>query len=137
MIGALPKELARLGHEVAVFLPRPPDFERRFPGLPIEMAGEILAPMGGRSERVGIERVRLAADGVDLILIRHDRFFERQNPYVDPATGKDWPDNAERFVFFYKAIIEGLILLEFDPDVIHLNDYQTGPRPHPAARGLR
>jgi starch synthase len=126
VIGALPKELARLGHEVAVFLPRPQDFEHRFPDLSIETVGEIVAPMGERSERVSIERVRLAADGVDLILIRHDRYFERPNPYVDPATGKDWPDNAARYNLFSKAIIEGLILLEFAPDAIHLNDYQTG-----------
>ncbi len=75
---------------------------------------------------MGIERARSAADGVDLILVRHDRSFERPNPYVDPATGKDWPDNAARFILFSKAIIEGLILLDFAPDVIHLNDYQTG-----------
>ncbi len=51
VIGALPKELARLGHDVAVFLPRPPDFERKFPDLAIETIGESFwcRCRGGRS----------------------------------------------------------------------------------------
>lgn len=137
VIGALPKELARLGHEVAVFLPRPPDFARRYPSLEVEIVGEVRIPMARETERVGIERVRIPGDGVSLILIRHDRSFERPNPYVDPATGKDWPDNAARFVLFSKAILEGLILLDFRPDAIHLNDYQTGLVPILLREGYR
>ncbi|MBM3318959.1 MAG: glycogen synthase, partial [Candidatus Eisenbacteria bacterium] len=41
-------------------------------------------------------------------------------------TGRDWPDNAERFVFFSRAILEACLALGRAPDVFHLNDYQVG-----------
>ena len=77
-------------------------------------------------ERAEIGAATVPGSGVRLILVGHDEFFDRDNPYVDPKTGKDWPDNAERFIFFNKAILESLRLLRWIPDVIHTNDYQTG-----------
>jgi len=125
--GALSKELARLGHEVRVFLPKPPGMTpQRFPGLEIERRGTILVSLAAGEERAEIEIARVGQGGLEIVLIRHDRFFDRANPYVDPATGADWPDNARRFVFFAKAIIESMETLGWIPDAIHLNDYQTG-----------
>src|SRR5207302_647839 len=37
----------------------------------------------------------------------------------------DYPDNCERFVFFNRAILEAIRLLDFWPDVLHVNDWQT------------
>lgn len=125
VIGALPKELARLGHQVRVFIPRPPGIEKSGGG-PIRTHGEVLVGLAGGPEKVGIESIELAEDGVDLILIRHDASFERPNPYVDPKTGADWPDNPRRFTLFSKGIVEALIHLDWIPDALHLNDYQTG-----------
>lgn len=43
---------------------------------------------------------------------------------------RDWYygmfDDGERFAFFSKAILEMLPLIDFKPDIIHLNDWQTG-----------
>ena len=70
-----------------------------------------------------------------VFLIEHQPFFERD----DPAQGRglyqqtmpggykaDYPDNAERFVFFSRAVLELVPHLGFTPDVIHANDWQTG-----------
>jgi starch synthase len=125
--GALAQELDRLGHKVTVFLPRYRGIhEKRFPGLGLEKLGDIDIQVGGRVERAEIGVAAVPGCGVRLILVGHDDFFDRDNPYVDPKTGKDWPDNAERFVFFNKTILESLRLLRWIPDVIHTNDYQTG-----------
>ena len=40
--------------------------------------------------------------------------------------GKDYIDNCERFVFFSRAVLEAIRLLDLDVDVIHANDWQTG-----------
>jgi len=125
--GALAKELARLGHEVFVFLPRPPSVTPKRTGdFPIEMMGEVRITLGDCVETAVFERYETDEQNLHVVLIRHDGFFDRPNPYVDPETGTDWPDNARRYIFFSKAVIEGMRFLERLPDVIHLNDYQTG-----------
>ncbi len=52
------------------------------------------------------------------------RFFDREDLYGTPEG--DYPDNAERFIFFCRAVPEACIQLGFRPDVIHCNDWQTG-----------
>ncbi len=127
VIGALSKELVRQGHHVSVFLPRYRRVDaRHFPGLKPVAAGEIPIRLGKKIVPARIETAEVPGTGVRLILVGNNGYFDRENPYVDPKTGKDWPDNAERFIFFDKAILESLTLLNWMPDVLHLNDYQTG-----------
>jgi starch synthase len=59
-------------------------------------------------------------------LIENNDYFTQNSPYIDPRTGKDYPDNDERFIFFNRAIVQVLGLLGWQPDVIHCNDWQTG-----------
>ena len=61
----------------------------------------------------------------------------KTNTYTGPAgrglyqytlsdgTRRDYNDNCERFVFFNRAVLESLPLLDFWPDVLHVNDWQT------------
>lgn len=53
-----------------------------------------------------------------------EAFFRRDELYGTPEG--DYPDNAERFIFFCRAVLEGCRLLRLRPDVIHCNDWQTG-----------
>lgn len=53
-----------------------------------------------------------------------DDFFERQELYG--SSSGDYKDNAERFIFFSKAVLEAVSALNLIPDVMHLNDWQTG-----------
>ncbi|MEI6127893.1 MAG: glycogen synthase GlgA, partial [Pseudomonadota bacterium] len=61
---------------------------------------------------------------VPVYLIKCDDFFKRDYLYGSPA--EDYPDNAERFIFFSKAALELCTKLDFSPDIIHCNDWQTG-----------
>lgn len=123
---ALSKELDRLGHRVTVFLPHYAAITpERFAGLDPEARGEVTVELGSKRESGRVTVARIPGTGIRLVLIGHDGFYGRENPYVDPRTGKDWPDNDERFVFFAKAVLESFTSLDYSPDVIHLNDYQT------------
>ena len=127
VVGALSKELSRMGHKVTVFLPRYSGIDgSRFPELSLKPAGEAPIRMGRKVEEAKYLVTVDPGTRVRLILVDHPGYFERENPYVDPATGEDWPDNLERFVFFNRAILESFRLLDWVPDVIHANDYQTG-----------
>ena len=57
-------------------------------------------------------------------LVEQDQYFDRDQLYgVD---GKDYIDNCERFVFFSRAVLEAIRLLDLPVDVLHANDWQTG-----------
>ncbi len=59
-------------------------------------------------------------------LDNQEYFGSRNSLYVDPKTGKDYPDNDERFILLSRAVMELIIKLGWIPDVIHLNDWQCG-----------
>lgn len=61
---------------------------------------------------------------VPVYLVKCDAFFNREYLYGLP--GSDYPDNAERFIFFCHSVFELCKHLEFHPDIIHCNDWQTG-----------
>ncbi|MBW9258264.1 MAG: glycogen synthase GlgA [Candidatus Thiodiazotropha sp. (ex. Lucinisca nassula)] len=66
---------------------------------------------------------------VPIYVVDAPRWFERPgNPYLTPE-GYNWPDNADRFLLFCQAAV--LVALDragldWRPDVVHANDWQTG-----------
>jgi starch synthase len=56
--------------------------------------------------------------------VQQEQYFDRDQLYG--ADGKDYIDNCERFVFFSRAVLEAIRLLDLQVDVIHANDWQTG-----------
>src|SRR5688500_2172089 len=80
-------------------------------------------PVG--TEKVNGRIFRKSLDsGVEAYLIDNINFFGRDELYGTAAG--DYPDNDRRFIFFQRAILEGLKELDFKPDVIHCHDWQTG-----------
>ncbi|TMQ32072.1 MAG: hypothetical protein E6K70_20530, partial [Planctomycetota bacterium] len=70
--------------------------------------------------------------------VEQPAYFERDNPAQGPGLyqltlpggqKRDYPDNCERFIFFGRAILEAIRLLDYWPSVLHLNDWQTGLAP--------
>lgn len=61
---------------------------------------------------------------VPVYFIESDGYFKRDNLYGDKKG--DYPDNLDRFVFFSRRILELLKEIDFKPDIIHCNDWQTG-----------
>jgi starch synthase len=119
----MPAELAASGHEVSVILPayRPV----HLCGRPIERLGlDFIVPIGGKTVTGHLLRSSLADGRVGVYLIQQDPYYDREGLY---GSGDDaFVDNCERFVFFCRAIVEAIRLLELDVDVLHLNDWQTG-----------
>ena len=62
-------------------------------------------------------------DGVRVLFIRRDEFFDRSELYYTGV--RDYEDNAERFLFFSKAVVELMGYTRFRPDVVHCHDWQT------------
>jgi starch synthase len=119
--GALPKALAKLGHDVRVVLPRhrmvdPVKFQLR------QVMTSFPVPVAGRTADAAIWQG--AIDSVPVFLVGHDGYFNREALYQTQEG--DYPDNAERFAFFSRAALEMTRTLGFLPDIYHCNDWQTG-----------
>jgi starch synthase len=121
--GALPIELARLGHEPVLILPA--YRHARYGGVPITPLGiDFIVPIGSKTVTGHLLQSTLPGNGVPVYLIQQDYYFDRDELYR--SNGKDYTDNCERFVFFSRAVLEAIRLLELQVDVIHANDWQTG-----------
>src|SRR5207302_212611 len=123
VIGSLPKELAALGHDVRIFLPRYGTIDPN--RWQLEPTGVTLSvPLGGAKERVTILQTRLPNSPVVVYLLDHEELFGRhQRIYL----GLDQRDEQRRFLLFCQGLLEALPGLGFVPDIFHLNDWQTAP----------
>ena len=119
--GALPAVLAGLKHQVSAFLPkyRIIDLERH---LFTSRPEEIRVPLGDRTEVARLWEGQ--REGVRVILLDHDGFYDREGLYQEK--GVDYPDNAGRFIFFSRGVLEAVKVLDLQPDVIHCHDWQSG-----------
>lgn len=121
--GALPLELARLGHRTAVILPC--YTHARKCGLPLDATGIVFSiPIGSKTVRGRLLRSNLPDSDVPVYLVEQDDYFDRPGLYGQD--GKDYIDNCERYVFFCRAVVEAIRLVDLPVDVLHANDWQTG-----------
>lgn len=122
VIGALPKLLSRLGADVRVMLPKYADIPEVFKArMEQHTVARWEVHLGWRRQYCGIQELEL--DGVIYYFVDNEYYFKREGLY-------GYGDEAERFVFFCRAVLEALPLLDFQPDVIHCHDWQSGLIPY-------
>lgn len=118
---SLPSALKALGHDVRVIMPRYRSVGRA--GLPVEETGKQVKARVGERVHTGSLALAELPSGVPVYLVGYDPYFDREGLY-GPGKG-DYPDNASRFIFFSRAILNAVGSLDFVPDILHLNDWQT------------
>ena len=113
--GSLPKELLKLGYDISIIMPRYREID-----APMQYVIDYPIYMQGRKENCIIRKHEQDVENKKLITYFVDNitYFDRDGMYCHP-------DEAERFAFFDKAVTE--FTKTFKPDIIHLNDWQTGP----------
>jgi starch synthase len=122
VIGALPKELRKKRHDVRIILPKYKTIRSQEFGIK-ETGETIRVPLGDTWETADI-RIAKTEKGIKVYFINHEGFFSRAGLYG--AAGGDYADNAERFIFFSRGVLEACKAMEFRPDIIHIHDWQTG-----------
>lgn len=121
--GSLPAALKAMRQAVRLVLPAYP--------VALERVGKTrrTASLTIDGFNVDIHEGRMPDSGVIVWLVDSPQHFTRSGgPYAD-AQGNDWPDNAERFTLFSKAVVEiamGRAGLKWQPEMLHCNDWQTG-----------
>jgi starch synthase len=115
----LPLALKRLGHEVQVIMPKYKSLGKNFQPVGID----IKVPVGDKIKKAFLFQSHLQ-NKVPIYFIENNSYFGRPQLYGNQHG--DFPDNAERFIFFSRAILEFCQSTGFCPDIIHCNDWQTG-----------
>ena len=117
---ALPAALARIpGNEVALFLPYYQKIKEN-PAYPVELVARFHVSLGWRQQYCGVLRLTNRNDGVKVFFIDNDYYFAARPGAIYGAL-----DDGERFAYFSKACLDAMSALDYIPDVIQCNDWQT------------
>lgn len=123
--GALPKVLAQLGHQVKVILPKYKMVdENKFHLSDVETDFPVIS-IGGKNRKISLKSDRTDFPPVEYLFMVNDEFYCRGELYRNRATGYDYEDNDERFILFARGTLEVLKTLGWQPDIIHVNDWQS------------
>jgi len=120
--GSLPKALAKLGIDIRVVMPKYRTAAQNAPQIH-RVVEAVSVPMPGGESGCAVDLDHLPDSDVPVYFIEHDDYFDREEIYGPP--GGAYPDNAERLSFFCRAVLAATAALDFQPDVIHLNDWHT------------
>jgi len=123
---ALPTALERLGQNVAVVIPA---YKSVFnSGLPLKDTGiRFPVSIGGKTLAAKIWKEKLPESDVTIYFVQQDDYFNRNELYTE--NGYDYNDNSERFIFFCRAVMEMISIMNLKVDILHSNDWQTGILP--------
>jgi starch synthase len=116
VLGSLPKALRHMGIDVRVILPDyqtiPAEYQAQ-----MTLLGEITVPVSWRRQYGGIKRLEYA--GIAYYFLDNRYYFDRPAMY-------GFFDEAERYAFFCRGVLEALPRLDFQPGIIHCHDWHTG-----------
>jgi len=118
VVGALPRALAALGHQVSVYLPR---YRQTKLDDPQTVVRSVTIPFDDKYRFCSVVTAGSSA-GVRFYFVDYPPYFDRDALYGTPAG--DYSDNAERFAMFSRAVLEASKILGV-PQVFHCHDWQS------------
>ena len=119
VMGALPQSLLNLGIDVRVVIPKYKDIKDEFKEK-LKFIKSFTVKVGWRNQFCGINQCEYK--GVTYYLLENEYYFNRSGLY-------GYYDDGEKFAFFDRAVLEFLKEIDWKPDVLHCNDWQTGMVP--------
>ena len=115
--GSLPKYFSKNEYEVSVMLPKymciREDMRKKMHHIL-----HFYVDLGWRKQYVGILEAK--EDGIQYYFIDNEFYFAGERPYNNIY------EDVEKFAFFSKAVLEALPHMNYQPDIIHCHDWQTG-----------
>ena len=121
VVGALPKSLQALGHDVRLAMPRYGQIDpQRFNLSTVLDSADV--NMNSFREKVTVRQGSIG-DAIPVYMIDAPRYFDRENIY-------GYTDDGERFILFCRAALEAMRALGWSPDIIHCHDWHTGIVPN-------
>jgi starch synthase len=123
--GALPKALAELGLDVRLIMPLYGSISKKdFSIQKAEGIKPVAVPPEGK--KAVFWETALPGSEVKILFVENRDLFGRTGIYAHPRTGQGYDDNALRFSFYNRAVLEYLRESDWIPQIIHGNDYHCG-----------
>ncbi|MCL1847284.1 MAG: glycogen synthase GlgA [Coriobacteriia bacterium] len=119
VVGALSKTLTALGVDVRVMMPKHAKIKREYQDE-LETLTATTLNLGWREKYLGIQTLK--KDGISYYFLDNEDYFGGEVYRGGDA-------ESEQYLFFCKAVCEALLLIDFEPDILHLNDWHTGMVP--------
>lgn len=119
VLATLPPALKKRGHSVSVILPLYRQVAESLPKRTLTDI-KITVPLGNTQMTAHVQEA-VTNNGVKLFLVQKDEFFDRTYLYGSPLG--DYTDNASRFIFFNKVVVELCKHIQPVPQIIHVHDW--------------
>ncbi|WP_194192685.1 glycogen synthase GlgA [Clostridium chrysemydis] len=119
VLGTLPKALVKEGVDARVVIPKYKNINQELKSK-LKFLKWFMVKVGWRTQYAGVFEYK--KDGVTYYLIDNEYYFGRDGLY-------GYYDDGERFAYFDRAVLEFLKEIEYQPDIIHCNDWHTGMIP--------
>jgi len=114
--GSLPKALKAQGIDVRIVMPKYGGIAEEYTKQ-MKHLTDFTMPVAWRQKYVGIDY--LEYEGITVYFVDNEEYFKRDGLY-------GYDDDAERFSYFSRAVLNMLPAIDFMPDVIHTNDWHAG-----------
>ena len=112
---ALPKALKAMGVDVRVIMPKYGDISQNYTTKMSQIVSFGVS-VGWRNQYCGLEYLKY--EDIPVYFIDNEYYFKRPGCY-------GYFDDGERFAFFSKCVLDIMPHIDFYPDVLHANDWQT------------
>ncbi len=116
VVGSLPAALRRLGVDARVIMPCYGQDPHAYANM--SRLQKVMVTLSWRYQYCELKRLDYRA--VPFYFIENPYYFHRSGLY-------GFYDDAERFAFFCRAVLQSLSSLDFIPDILHCHDWHTGP----------
>ncbi len=117
VVGSLPKYIDKEEYDVRVILPKYACMDPKF-AKELKFLCHFYVDLNWRKQYAGILSANYA--GITYYFVDNEFYFNGPNPYNNIY------EDVEKFAFFDKAVLQALPYLDFCPDILHCNDWQTG-----------
>lgn len=116
VMGSLPMALIQEGADVRVILPKYGTISPHLKDKILHLDTRYVK-IGWKNQYCGIQTAE--HNGVTYYFIDNERYYKRETLY-------GYKDEAERYAFFCRAVLEMLPVIDFVPDILHCHDWQAG-----------
>jgi starch synthase len=130
---SFPLAVRDMGHDIRVMIPKYGCISERKNRIhDINRLRDITIAVGKLSDVATVKSSSMnnPRTKVQAYITTNNKYFDsKKGIYENMNTGETYPDNDERFAFFCRSVIETCLILNWFPDVIHCNDWQTAMIP--------